>query len=143
MNAVDTNAVLNRLSVIHNRSIPTYLSYAGPWIARRAGNASDTLSAIAADHRRTVDRLGEMIMESGGDVDPGEFPMLYTAWHDVSFDFVLDKMIDKQRQDITAIEECVEQLTLAPLAKSVAEEALGAAKGHLESLEELKTPDDS
>ena len=69
--------------------------------------------------------------------------MLYTAWHDVSFDFVLDKMIDKQRQDITAIEECVEQLTLAPLAKSVAEEALGAAKGHLESLEELKTPDDS
>jgi hypothetical protein len=35
------------------------------------------------------------------------------------------------------LEECVEQLRLAPAAQSLAAEALGTAKGHLESLEEL------
>lgn len=137
MSSVETNAVLNRLSVIHSRSLPIYLSYAAPWAAESNG-AADTLNAIVADQLRIADRIGEMILDSNGEVDPGAFPMRYTSLHDLSLNFLLNKLIEQQMRDILAIEQCSSQLATAPLAKAVAEEALGAAKGHLESLKELK-----
>jgi hypothetical protein len=42
-----------------------------------------------------------------------------------------------QQQDIAEIEQCVDALRLAPMAHALAEEALGMAKGQLESLREL------
>lgn len=137
--SVETNAVLNRLSVIHSRSLAMYLSYAAPWSAESNG-AADTLKAIVADQKRIADRVGEMIVESNGDVDPGAFPMRFTSLHDLSFRFLLDKLIEHQKRDIVAIEQCTAQLTTAPLAKAVAQDALGAAKAHLESLKELQQP---
>ena len=48
MNSVDTNAVLNRLRVIHNRSLPTYLTYAVPW-SHAGDEAAEDLFVLAAD----------------------------------------------------------------------------------------------
>jgi hypothetical protein len=134
---IDTIDVLNRLLVIHNRSLPMYLSFAHPRFARGNTAASDTLAMIVEDQDRTIDRIGEMIVEVGADVAAGEFPMVFTAYNDISFDFLLPKIIEHQQQDIDAIAECAEQLEADPIAKAVAEEALGAAKGHLENLQEL------
>jgi hypothetical protein len=38
---------------------------------------------------------------------------------------------------VAAIEQLVERLQTAPAAKAIAEEALGMAKGHLDTLREL------
>ncbi|HRX80376.1 MAG TPA: hypothetical protein P5307_14995, partial [Pirellulaceae bacterium] len=62
----------------------------------------------------------------------------YTGYHDLSFDFLLNEIIKEQKEDIATIESVVSKLSLVPLAKALAEETLGAAKGHLESLVELK-----
>lgn len=137
MNAANTNVLLNRLSVIHSRSLPVYLTYAVPFIGANDGQVKEALDHIATDNLRMADRLGELLLANGADVDPGEFPMYFTGYHDLSCDFLLTKMIDRQQRDITVIEDCVSRLNLAPLAKATAEEALGEAKGHLDSLEEL------
>ena len=138
MNAVNSIDVLNRLVVIHHRSLAVYLSYASPTWHRGDERAKDVLRLISADQQQTVDRLGEMIVELNGIVQFGGFPMTFTSYHDLSFGFLLDKLIEHQKRDVATIRQCVSQLESAPVAKAVAEEALGAAKGHLDSLEELK-----
>jgi len=137
MNSVDTNAVLNRLRVIHNRSLPTYLSYAIPWSQTGDEAAAETLALIVNDHKTMVERLGELILESGGVTEPGSFPLEFTSLHFLSFDFLVKKLIEKQEKLVQDISDCVQRLHLAPSAQAVAQEALGEAKGHLDSLKEL------
>lgn len=137
MNSVDTNEILNRLLVIHNRSLPMYLGYAVPWGRRGNEAAAEALSLIVADHKNMVDRLGEMILDNGSSVASGGFPLSYTALHDLSFEYLIQRVIEHQKQTIERIAECTGQLRLAPAAQAIAQEALGEAKGHLKSLLEL------
>lgn len=139
MNSVDTIAVLNRLRVIHNRSLPTYLSYAVPWSQAGGESAAETLALVANDHKTMVDRLGQLILENGGVTEPGSFPLEFTSLHFLSLDFLVQKLIESQQKTIQEIGDCVEQLRLSPSTQAVAQEALGEAKGHLESLKELVT----
>jgi len=138
MSSANTIDVLNRLVGIHNRSLPIYLTYASPAWQRGDEAARATLANVSDDHRETADHLAAMVVAAGGTVDNGHFPIYYTGYHDLGFDFLLGRVILEQKEDISTIEQCAAQLELAPLAKAVAEEALGAAKGHLESLEELR-----
>jgi hypothetical protein len=138
MSEVTTNSLLNQIVAMHNCSLPVYLTYAPPAWSRGEEAAKETASLIAEDQRNTADRAAVMVTENGGIVDNGEFPMYYTGYHDLSFDFLLTEVIKEQKEDITTLEGIASQLSLVPLAKAAAEEALGAAKGHLESLEELR-----
>lgn len=135
----DTNQTLNRLSVIHNRSLPMYLRYAVPWVRDAYDDAGVTLRDIAEDQQEYVDRIGELILESNGKVEMGEFPMLYTGYHDLSIDFLLPIMIREQEAAVQQIEACAEALRLSPIARGLAEESLGAAKAHLDTMRELET----
>lgn len=137
MKPAETNDVLNRLYVLHNRSLPRYLHYARPYSLRGDEQAAETLNHIVADQDRMVDRIGAMIIDNDGEVTPGEFPMLFTGWHDLSYAFLNQKMIEYQRRAIKVIDECSGQLNLAPMAKALAEEARGMAEGHLENLLDL------
>lgn len=137
MNRIKTNEVLNRLVAIHSRSLPMYLSDARPWTQHANDPARDALRHIAEDQRATIERLGEMILDHGGTVGWGEFPMSFTGKHDLSLDFLLKDLVDHQRQDVQAIEECTQHLEHDPLARATVEEVLGEAKGHLETLLEL------
>jgi hypothetical protein len=137
MNNSKTIDILNRLYTVHNRSLPIYLRDAAPWT--RAGDeaAAQTLSHIIEDHEQTLERLGSMILDRDGAVEHGRFPMEFTGWHDLSFDFLLSRLMERQRRDIRTIEACVRELDHDLEAKVVAEEILGQAKAHLDSLVEL------
>jgi hypothetical protein len=137
MSSKSTIEVLNRLFILHTRSLPMYLSYAQPSWHIGDEVAQETLQSIVEDQRAMAERLGEMILEIGP-VNEGGFPTVYTAYHDLSFDFLVDRMIESQRRDIAAIEQCIARLTLVPMAKAIAEESLGAAKAHLEALQDLQ-----
>jgi hypothetical protein len=138
MSDATTNRLLNHLVAIHNRSLPVYLTYAAPAWHDGEEAAKETMRLIAADQRETAERLAAMIIENGATVNNGEFPIYYTGYHDLSFDFLLKEIIKEQKEDIVTIERIVSKLSLVPLAKALAQETLGAAKGHLESLIELK-----
>ncbi len=137
MNATETNTLLNRLRIVHSRSLVAYLRYAAPWIRKDSHGVVDTLETMADEVQRTADRLGEMILSGGGEILPGEFPLEFTGFHDLSLDYLLGVLIQRQENDIATIQNCIEPLTIAPLAQALAEESLGAAKGNLDSLQEL------
>jgi hypothetical protein len=140
MTALDTNEILNRLLAIHHRSLAMYLSYAPPWWAYGQDEAARVLERIVGNQKRMVDRLGQMILDGGATVSYGEFPMLFTAYHDVSFDFLLNLLLERQKKEIAVISRYADQLRMAPLANALAMEALGESKAHLDMLEELKRP---
>ena len=99
----------------------------------------ETIHEIVAGQDALAERVSQTVFESGGLPDPGEFPIEFTDTHDLAIDFLIQQAIDCQEQDIAELEQCVEALRLAPAAQSLAAEALGMAKGHLESLKELKS----
>jgi hypothetical protein len=134
-------AALNRLLAIHYRSLPMYLHCAWPWTrpadeGSRDQQIAETLRHVVADQQRFVERISDALLDEGADIDPGAFPMEYTDLHDLSIEFLGKQLIDRQRRDIASIASCVRELADDPYLKSLAEEALGAAKGHLDSLVE-------
>lgn len=136
MSSASTIDVLNRLVVFHQASLPMYLRFAAPYLGSD-GAAADVLQHIASDQEAMADRLAQMVLENGGTVVSGEFPMTYTGYHDLGLEFLRARLVEQQRAHIRRIQESVERLALVPMARALAEEALGEAKGHLQSLEEI------
>jgi hypothetical protein len=64
--------------------------------------------------------------------------MAFTSLHDLSLDYLLKLMIERQQKFIVVSERLADQLDTAPYAQAAAREAVGEAKGHLENLQELQ-----
>ena len=139
MPSTDTIDVLNRVLEILERSFPQYLRYARPYIPAGRENVMQTIERIVAGQDALAERVSQHVFESGGLPDHGEFPIEFTDTHDLEIDFLVEEAIDYQKQDIADLDECVDALRLSPAAQSLASEALGMTKGHLELLEELST----
>ena len=131
-----TNEILNRFLILHERSLPVYLSFAAPEHIEKSPRIGQVFRQMAEDHLRTVDRLGSLVLENHGTVTHGEFPMSFTSLHDLAADYLLKLMIERQEKVISAVEKLANMLSHAPYAQAAAREALGEAKGHLENLEE-------
>lgn len=140
MTSPSTNEILTRLLAIHYRSLPMYLSYAPPWRAYGQDEAERIMQRIVANQKRIVDRLGQMILDGGGLVSYGEFPMRFTAYHDVSFDFLLKILLERQQREVAVIEKYVGLLGASPMAHALAQETLGESQAHLDMLADLKKP---
>ena len=138
MSPPSTTDILNRLLVLHLRSLPMYLSYAPPYQLARNEQAKSVLDQIVDDQKRTIDRLGTLILDNGGIVDNGEFPMAFTSLHDLSLAYLLKLMIERQQKFVLVSERLADGLSMAPHAQVAAREAVGEAKGHLENLQELQ-----
>jgi hypothetical protein len=129
--------VLGRLFRILNRSLPMYLAGADPW--RHPGDepAAKALADIVADQRLYSGRIAEAILLERGRIDQGDYPMEFTELNMLSFDYLVTEMTRRQKLDIAAIERCVADLAGNLQHQVLAEEVLGNARGHLESLQEL------
>jgi hypothetical protein len=137
MPSSDTIETLNRVLAILERSFPQYLQWARPYIPPGREDVVEAVADMVAGQRALADRVIEMIADSGALPDTGKFPIEFTDTHDLGIDYLIEEAIGYQKQDIADWAECVDELNLSPSAQSLASEALGMAKGHLESLEEL------
>jgi hypothetical protein len=137
MSSPDTIDILNRVLVNLRRSFPQYLKYARPYIPPGRENVLETIEEIVAGQDALAARVAEHISQSDALPDYGKFPIEFTDTHDLEIDFLIEEAIGYQNQDIADLAECVDALRFSPAAQSLAAEALGMAKGHLESLEEL------
>jgi hypothetical protein len=134
----DTIAVLNHVLGILRQSFTQYLRYARPYIPPNCVGAWEMLVDIAAAEDALAERVGEQLMAAGARPNAGEFATEFTDTHDLGIDYLIREAIDCQRQDIAELEACTATPGVSPVAQSLVAEALGMAKGHLESLQELK-----
>jgi hypothetical protein len=138
MSSLDTIDTLNRVLEILERSFPQYLRWARPYIPAGRANIMPTIETIVAGQDTLAERVSQHVFESGGLADHGDFPIEFTDTHDLDIDFLITEATDCLKQDISDLEDCVDTLRLSPAAQSLASEALGMTKGHLELLEKLK-----
>jgi hypothetical protein len=124
------NCLLRTLS----RSLAMYLSDAMPWTNREDLPAWCAIDDLVFDQKFYAQRVAEAISERDGRLDPGSFPTAYTAIHDLSLEFLYQKVIESHCRDIETIERCASELDDYPALESLAEEILGNARGHLELL---------
>ena len=127
---------LNRLLTVLERSMPMYLSYARPWTNKQDDKAAAALARIVEVQKKLATRVGELVLDYGP-VNLGFYPVEFYDMHDLSLDFLLSKLVEYQKRDVAKLEQCADALQADRRAAEVAEEALGAARGHLETLEEL------
>jgi hypothetical protein len=137
MPSSDTIDTLNRVLAILQRSFPQYMRWARPFIPPGRENIMQSIEIIAAGQDLLAERVSQQVFEAGGLPDRGDFPIEFTDTHDLDIDFLVAEAIDCLKQDIAELEQCVDALRLAPTAQSLASEALGLTKGHLELLEKL------
>lgn len=132
-----TIAALNRLLAVESKSFPQYLQYSRPYIPPGRDTVVETVASIVADQNGLADRVSQILIDAEAPIRTGEFPMEFTDMHDLGIDYLVNMAVAYQQQDVGTISQLVEQLQSTPAAKALAEEALGMAKGHLESLHEL------
>ena len=137
MNQALLYPLLAQLMAIVAKSFPQYVRYSRPYVPPGRENVMETLELIARDQDGLAERIGHMLTELGAPLRTGEFPMEYTDTHDLGIDYQIDSAIEYQQQDIESIQQLIAELQPFPAAKTLAEESLGMAKGHLEALQEL------
>lgn len=130
-------AVLNRLLTIIHRSLPIYLADANPWTHEGDEKAIKALQLIVEQQQDLAQRIANFIIDHYGPANPGEYPADFPDTHDLSLDYLVGKLVQCQKADVKAIEACATELQSDRQAHALAEEALGSARGHLETLEEL------
>ena len=127
---------LNRLLTVLERSLPIYLSYAKPWTREGDQKATAALARIVEDQQKLAARAATLALELGP-INLGEYPIEFYDMHDLSLDFLLSRLVVFQKRDVATLQRCAEQLRSDQRAAEVADDTLGAARGHLEIIEEL------
>jgi len=137
MTPPDTTHILNRVLAVLCKSFPQYVHYSRPYIPPNRQEVLDTFEEIVNDQTMLAERISEQVSEAGGLPQLGNFPMEFTDTHDLNIDHLLREAIRYQREEIAALETCRDALSIDSTPRALVEEAVGMAKGHLESLEEL------
>jgi hypothetical protein len=137
MSQPSTIHLLNRLLGIVSRSFLQYLKFSQPYVPLGRKEVMEVLETMVTDQNSMADRISQMVMDQKELARTGEFPMEFTGLHDLDIDFLIHRAMVYQQQDIELVGQLSHQLQLSPAAKSLAEETLGMAKGHLQSLQEL------
>src|SRR5262245_45621134 len=85
----ETIDTLNHLLQLHYRSLVVYLSDCVPWSSPETQAKLPVLREVADSQKDTSDRIAEQILELNGAPDLGDFPLHFTRFNDLSFEFLL------------------------------------------------------
>jgi len=128
---------LARIWAIHQFSLASYLAYAQPFWADGDERGSQLLQDVVRDQHAMADRFGKLMIEHHCNSSHGAYPMRFMTLNDLSSKFLWAELLRLQEQTITMIDELLQAFPVASICHAVAEESLGNAKAHLDSMREL------
>ena len=139
------DAVLEEVVRLVGASFPSYLADAGIWTYPGREEIKLALADLAGDLANVRDRAAVAIENAGRAVPRPEYPLRFTATHDLDLRALLPRVIESLRAIASGCERISEGVGLAggddpPLAvrgAELAREARGTALGHLDVLEQL------
>jgi hypothetical protein len=136
MSSKSTNAVLNRVIRVVNRTLPAYLRDARPWSYPGREAALETLLDVGMQQVETAERLSAWVLENGGAPENGDFPLAFTSYTDLSVDYLIRESLRRQAGVISAIEAAIADIGMSN-AVAILQEALGEAKAHRDMLADV------
>ena len=133
----DLLGILNELFAIEKFSLASYLRYASPWSKPNDEPLRKVIRQIGDEQQHFADRIGWFVVEHRGHVKGGSFPLRFTAFNDLSLDYLARRVMEDQEWIIREVRVCVSKLAGAPIAHSLALEVLDAEQAHLDRLAEM------
>lgn len=132
--------VLNRLLAVFQYSLASYLHYARPWTQPGNARLLEVVRQITADHAAHARRIGGLILKRRGKIERSLFPTRFTAYNDLSLDYLARRLVEHERELIEEITRSVACLGDDPEAKQLVEAIFASEKQHLRTLTELVSP---
>jgi hypothetical protein len=133
-------AVLNKLFAELDSSLARYLSYARPWVRRRYMLLDAVARKMSYEHEIFARRLARLIHDRRGTVQSSVFPMGFTAYNDLSLEFLAPRLLEHQRALVVTAEESASQLSDDPEARRVVNSIGVSLRRYAELLQELLAP---
>src|SRR6476661_2513545 len=96
--------VLNRLHALLDCSLARYLSYARPWARRRYLLLDAVARRMSYEHEIFARRIARLIYDRRGTLQSRVFPMDFTAYNDLSLEFLAPRLLEHQRALVAAAE---------------------------------------
>ena len=126
---------LSHLVAILEASPAMYLADSGIWSYPGDEGLKLALADVVGDQRSIAERAAALLAER--EVPPPQtgYPLAYTAWHDLDLAFLLPRVIEGLRRQVTALEG-VSATSGDAAAIELAREAAAATRGHIDVLEQ-------
>ena len=128
---------LNRLMANQCHSLVDYFSEAPPWTHPGNEKLLEATRRIVADHEHHSQLLAGAIEDRDGCLASGSFPMTFLSLNDLALDYLLVRLIENERSNIQAAEQCVAELVEDPQTWRLACEVLGSEWAHLDILKKF------
>lgn len=135
MTSADTISALNRLYYLVLRSFAAYSLEVRPVTFRGPEEMYDLLKQIVGEQRTLAEHIAEAIRERRAAVEPGQFPIEFTAWNDVALPRVLEHSLELLREVVSEADAIAEENPQPPVYH-FAREVRHLASRHVEQLEQ-------
>lgn len=137
MEAAQKIAILNRLLQTLVRSLPQYLRLMWHEPPADPDGIVAAITNLAVDQTFYSQRVARAISNLGAAPEGAPFSTRFGAMNDLSLPFLLSCVLEYHAHDTEVIRDCRDALTETPRLEALAEEVLGNAFGHLETLRQL------
>ena len=132
--------VLNRMFGLLDCSLARYMSHARPWVRQRYMLLDAVVRRISYEHEKYARRLAQLIHDRRGTVNSSVFPMGFTAYNDLSLEYLAPRLLEHQRALIVTAEDSVRDLGHDPEARQVVSNIVSSLQRFGELLQELLVP---
>lgn len=129
--------VLAELVRLLGSSLAMYVSDAGIWSYPGDEDLKLALADLVGDQRSVHDRAAALLDARNVPVPGRDFPIRFTATHDVDLRFLLPRILEELRRQASTLDEIIEVSAGDPETLEIAREARGTTLGHCDVLSQI------
>lgn len=127
---------LSQLVAILETSPAMYIADSGIWSYPGDEELKLALVDIVGDQRNVAERASALLAEREVVPPKTGYPLSYTAWHDLDLAFLLPRLVEGMRRQVSAIDGLVATDSGDVAAIGLAREARATTLGHIDVLEQ-------
>lgn len=118
-------------------SLAMYVADAGIWSYPGDEEVKLALADLVGDQRNVHDRSAAVLDSRNVPVPGRDFPIRFTATHDVDLRFLLPRILEELRRQVTTLDGIIEASADDPETLELAREARGTTLGHCDVLSQV------
>jgi hypothetical protein len=132
-----TYSALNQLLIDLGRSLLQYVGECWPWAGSKTQDAQRKIEELVQIQKQQVGELAELLDDAEWTIDKGTYPTEYTDLHYVALSYLLDQLIQNQREVVEEAQRTLAACQSHPEARRLVSEIEATQHKILEDLESL------
>lgn len=126
---------LAHLVAVMESSPAMYLADSGIWSYPGEESLKLALADVVSGQREIIDRAAGILADREIAVPQTGYPLAFTAWHDLDLAFLLPRVVEEMKRQVTSLEAILSSGTSDAAALDLAHEAVTTTRSHIDVLE--------